>query len=147
MRRSKDDRSNAANQARALRRSYGASKSRRHVSVAPCLPCIRRFHGEVMRNLAKTSTVTTVVLLIALPALAQSLTRVRGIITAVDGGRITVRERDGGAVTLNTDGKTSYAYVVPSSINDIKANDFIGAAVKGPSSALVAVEVALIPED
>jgi hypothetical protein len=100
-----------------------------------------------MRNLAKTSTVTAVALLIALPAFAQSPTRVRGIITAVDGGRISVRERDGGAITLNTDGKTSYAYVVPSSIDDIKANDFIGAAVKGPSSSLVAVEVALIPED
>jgi hypothetical protein len=102
---------------------------------------------KIMRILTSTSTVATVALLISLPAVAQSPTRVRGTVTAVDDGRITVKDYTGSAITLNTGGKTSYAYVVPSSLDDIKTNDFIGAAVKGPSSALVAVEVALIPED
>ena len=60
---------------------------------------------------------------------------------------ITVAEPGGGAIVLKTGGYTSYAYVVPSTLDAIKIDDFVGTAVKGPPSALVAVELAIIPED
>ena len=100
-----------------------------------------------MRNLAKSSVVSALALLITSPAFPQSPTRIRGTITAVEKDKITVSVGGGEAITLNTSDKSSYSYVIPASLDDIKASDFIGAAVKGPSNALVAVEVALIPED
>lgn len=91
--------------------------------------------------------VAAVALLAASPALAQSPPRVRGVVTGVNEGSITVKERDGGIVTLKTGADTSYAYVAPSSLDTIRVNDFVGAAVKGPPSSMVAVELALIPEN
>jgi hypothetical protein len=62
-----------------------------------------------------------------------------GTITAIDVGRITVKERDGRSVTLKSGSYTTYANVVPSSPDAIKVNDFIGSAVKGPLSSMVGV--------
>jgi hypothetical protein len=69
------------------------------------------------------------------------------VVIGVDDGSITIKERDGGVITLKTGGDTSYAYVVPSNLNVIKVDDFVGAAVKGPPSSMVAVELAIIPEN
>ena len=91
--------------------------------------------------------VAAVALLAASPALAQSTPRVRGVVTGVNEDSITVKERDGGIVTLKTGADTSYAYVVPSSLDAIKVNDFVGSAVKGPLGSFVAVELAIIPEN
>ena len=85
-------------------------------------------------------------LLAASPAFAEVPPRVRGIVTGVDSGSITVKERVGGSVTLRTGAGTTYAYVVPSSLDAIEINDFVGAAVKGPLAAMVAVELVIIPE-
>ncbi len=49
-------------------------------------------------------------------------------------------------VTLKTGTGTTYADVVPTSLDAIKVNDFVGTAVKGPLSSMVAVELAIIPE-
>jgi hypothetical protein len=87
-------------------------------------------------------------LLIAVPALGQVLpARVRGTITAIDEGSLTVKERDGRSITLKTGLYTAYAYVVPSKLETIKVNDFVGSAVKGPLGSFVAVELAIIPEN
>jgi hypothetical protein len=87
-----------------------------------------------------------VALLAASPALAEAPPRVRGVVTAADNGSITVKQRDGRMVTLKAGAKTAYAYVVPSSLDAIRVNDFVGTAVKGPPSAMVAVELVIIPE-
>jgi hypothetical protein len=87
-----------------------------------------------------------VALLAASPAFAEAPPRVRGVVTGVDDGSITVRERNGGVITLKTDADTMYADVVLSSLDEIKVNDFVGTAVKGPLSAMVAVELVIIPE-
>jgi hypothetical protein len=87
-----------------------------------------------------------VALLAASPAVAEAPPRIRGVVTGVNNGDITVKQRDGGIVTLRTGADTSYAYVVPSSIDAIKVNDFVGTAVKGPLNAMVAVELVIIPE-
>jgi hypothetical protein len=94
-----------------------------------------------------SSAVAAVALLAASPAIAESPPRVRGVVTEINDGSITVKQRDGGIVTLNTGADTSYAYVVPSSLDAIKVNDFVGSAVKGPPGSMVAVELALIPEN
>ena len=87
-----------------------------------------------------------VALLAATPAFADAPPRVRGVAIGVDNDSITVRERDGSTVTLKTGADTAYAYVVPSSLDAIKVNDFVGTAVKGPMKSMVAVELVIIPE-
>jgi hypothetical protein len=87
------------------------------------------------------------VLLVIAPAFGQAPARVRGIITAISDSSLTVKERDGRAFTLKTGLYTAYAYVVPSNLDAIKVNDFVGSAVKGPLSSFVAVELAIIPEN
>src|SRR6202046_4916671 len=59
---------------------------------------------------------------------------------------IWVKERDDRIFTLKTGPYTAYAYVVPSSLDAIKVNDFVGSAVKGPLKSMVAVELVIIPE-
>jgi hypothetical protein len=86
-------------------------------------------------------------LLAIAPAFGQAPARVRGTITAIDDGSITVKERGGRILTLKSGSYTTYANVVPSSLDAIKVNDFVGSAVKGPRSSMVAVELAIIPED
>jgi hypothetical protein len=81
------------------------------------------------------------------PAFAEAPARVRGTIIALDDGSLTVKERDDRTFTLKTGPDTAYAYVVPSNIDAIKVNDFVGSAVKGSLRAMVAVELAIIPED
>jgi hypothetical protein len=80
-------------------------------------------------------------------AFGETPARVRGTITMVDAGSITLKEQDGRVITLKTGAYTTYADVVPSSVEEIKVNDFVGAAVKGAFSALVAVELAIIPDN
>jgi hypothetical protein len=87
-----------------------------------------------------------VVLLAATSAFADAPPRVRGVVLGVDNDSITVKQRDGSTVTLKTGADTAYAYVVPSRLDAIKVNDFVGTAVKGPMNAMVAVELVIIPE-
>jgi hypothetical protein len=81
------------------------------------------------------------------PAFAEAPLRVRGVVTGIENGSITVMSPGKGIVTLKTGGDTSYAYVVPSSLDSIKVNDFVGSAVKGPPRSMVAVELAIIPDN
>jgi hypothetical protein len=83
------------------------------------------------------------VLLAIAPAFGEAApSRVRGTITAIHDGSITVKEKDGRTFTLKTGQYTTYADVIPSSLDEIKVNDF----VKGPPSSMVAVELAIIPD-
>ena len=90
--------------------------------------------------------VAAAALLAATAAFAEVPPRVRGVTIGVNSDSITVRERDGSTVTLKTDANTAYAYVVSSSLEAIKVNDFVGTAVKGPMNSMVAVELVIIPE-
>jgi hypothetical protein len=92
-------------------------------------------------------TTGAAVLLTIAPAFGEAPARVRGTVTAIDDDSITVRERDGRTFRLKTGPYTTYADVVPSSLDAIKVNDFVGTAVKGPLSSMVAVELAIIPEN
>lgn len=93
-----------------------------------------------------------VALLAASPAIAEAPPRVRGVVTGVGTGSVTVKQRNGSTVTLQTNSDTMYAGVVRSSLDEIKVNDFVGTAVKGPPSipgsrsSMVAVELVIIPK-
>jgi hypothetical protein len=80
------------------------------------------------------------------PAFGQAPPRIRGTVIASDDRSITVKERDDRTFILKTGSYTTYAYVVPSSLDAIKVKDFVGTAVKGPLNAMVAVELVIIPE-
>jgi hypothetical protein len=80
------------------------------------------------------------------PAVAQAPARVRGVITAVDNGSITIKQRSGRSLTLRTGPYTIYSKVVPATLDEIRAGDFVGTASKGPRGRWVAVEVVIIPE-
>lgn len=90
--------------------------------------------------------ITAVALLAATPAFAEAPPRVRGVVIGVNSDSITVKRRDGDIITLKTGALTAYAYVVPSSLDAIEVNDFVGTAVKGPVKSMVAVELVIIPE-
>jgi hypothetical protein len=70
------------------------------------------------RSLVATAAAS---LLVASPVYAETPLRVRGVVTEVDNGTITVKQRDGDSVTLRTGIYTTYAYVVPSSLDAIKS--------------------------
>src|ERR1700755_2640795 len=79
--------------------------------------------SSVFRPLLLTAAAA---LLAAPPAFADAPPRVRGVVTGVDNDSMTVKERNGSVVTLKTSAGPSYAYVVPSSLDAIKVNDFVG---------------------
>jgi hypothetical protein len=102
------------------------------------------FHKTPLTTAATLAA--AVALLAAAPAFAEAPPRVRGVVIGVNNDNITVKARDGSTVTLKTGADTTYAYVVPSSLDAIKVDDFVGTAVKGPINSMVAVELVIIPE-
>jgi hypothetical protein len=65
------------------------------------------------------------------------------MLTAISAGALLVTAPAFGQAPARVRG--TIANLVPSSIDAIKVNDFVGTAVKGPLSAMVAVELAQIP--
>ncbi|TBC86538.1 metal ABC transporter permease [Rhizobium leguminosarum] len=86
-------------------------------------------------------------LLAASSAVAETPLRVRGVVVKLEAGSLTIKQQNGQVIRLATSSDTSYAFVVPSSLEAIKADDFVGTAVKVSDNSMMAVEVALIPED
>jgi hypothetical protein len=86
-------------------------------------------------------------LLVIAPAFGEAApSRIRGTITAINDGSMTIKEKDGHTFALKTGQYTTFADVIPASLDEIKVNDFVGSAVKGPPSSMVAVELAIIPD-
>ncbi len=83
-------------------------------------------------------------------ASAQTATapkRIRGVIEAVDGTKLTIKTREGNIVTVSTDEKTRLSFVVKASFADIKPGSYLGIAAQpqgeGPQKAL---EVLIFPD-
>ncbi len=85
--------------------------------------------------------------LLATAASAQSMTRVRGTITAFDGNALVVKSGDGKDLKLQLTDKTTVSYPKAIKLTDIKPGDYVGtAAMPDASGQLVAREVHLFPE-
>jgi|SRR3954469_2313868 len=92
---------------------------------------------------SRLSKVVLVFALAAFGAVAQAPTRVRGIVTALDGDMITVDQK----THVHLGDKTEIVYTQPIALSDIKAGDFLGVtSTKGPDGALTATEVRRFPK-
>ena len=102
--------------------------------------------------LRKSAVAAAIVMLIALPALAQNPpaappVRVRGTIAKVDGANLTVKARDGMDVKVAVTDATRIQSLVKKSLAEIKAGDFLASTgVKGTDGKLHAIEVRIFPE-
>lgn len=81
----------------------------------------------------------------AFGATALAATPIRGTVQSVSGKTLAIKTYDGGTSNLMLTAKTKYAWVVPSSLSQIKKGDFIGAAATGPTDDLRATEVVIFP--
>jgi hypothetical protein len=93
-----------------------------------------------------TAGIVAAVLVAPRATMSEAPARVRGVVTALTDDSVSVKDRDGRIVTLKTEPGTLYADVVPSSLDAIKVDDFIGTASKGPEGHWTAVEIMIIPE-
>lgn len=79
-------------------------------------------------------------------ASAQVPPRTRGVITAVSGDSVMLKNHSG-TVTLKIDSTTGYVGATKASLSSVKAGRFIGtAAVPQPDGGLKALEVTVFPE-
>ncbi|MBB2962446.1 metal ABC transporter permease [Methylobacterium sp. R2-1] len=77
-------------------------------------------------------------------AQAADLQRVRGTVESSDAGSVTIKTTDGTTETVQLGG-AKFAWVVRSSLDQIKEGTFIGTATKG-ENPMTALEVVLFPE-
>jgi len=79
---------------------------------------------------------------------AQSPTRVRGTITAVDGNVLSVKSREGKDLKIELAKNATVAYMKALKMSDIKPGTALGTtAVKRPDGKLVARELHVFPAD
>jgi hypothetical protein len=97
-----------------------------------------------MKHLSKTLAAAGLTALLSSAAFAAQVERVRGTIDKVEGGTLTIKTEDGKSETIDVGG-AKFAWVVPSSLDQIKDGVFIGTATKG-ENPLTALEVVLFPE-
>jgi hypothetical protein len=83
---------------------------------------------------------------IAAGADAQTTTRLRGTITAIDGSTMSVKSRDGKDVKVQLPDTVSVAVAKAIRFEDIKQGDYVGATTTAkPDGTLSAVEVHYLP--
>ena len=91
-----------------------------------------------------------IALVLLTAATAQAATppvRLRGTITKVDAGSVTLQTQDGTAERVALTATTRYAGVVAADASAIKPGTFIGTATKGTGSHLTSVEVVVFPPE
>ncbi len=77
---------------------------------------------------------------------AEPTSHVRGTIESVKGNTVGIKSYDGNTSDLMLQSSTKYAWVVPSSLSQIKDGEFIGTAATGPDSSMTAQEVVIFPK-
>ena len=82
-----------------------------------------------------------------LGAPAQASVRIRGVIERVEASSLVVKDRSGEVVTLVRPTDMNISEVVPLTLEDIKADSFIGAgSMPQPDGTQRAAEVLVFPE-
>jgi len=100
-------------------------------------------------KILRQSAAVAVLLLLALPALAQApaVQRVRGTVEKLDGNTLMVKSRDGQSVKIALAPNYTVRGVTKKSLSDIKVGDYVAStSKKGPDGKLHAVEVHIFPE-
>lgn len=92
---------------------------------------------------------SAVAALLAIPALAQTdAVRIRGKISAMDDGSITVAAREGRALKVTLDSETRFSYPKALELSAIAAGSYIGTAGKpAKDGSIEALEVVVFPEE
>ena len=85
------------------------------------------------------------VLLISIPAFAQTNVRVRGTITSLDGDVLSVKSRDGKDMKLQLTPDAQVAVAKKTTLADIKQGTYVGVTSVEQGGKQVAKEVHLIP--
>ena len=98
----------------------------------------------MLRTMRTALTLAALTTLAGAAQAAPDLQRVRGTIESSDGGSVTVKTTDGTSQTVQLGG-AKFAWVVKSSLEQIKEGTFIGTATKG-ENPMTALEVVLFPE-
>jgi hypothetical protein len=94
----------------------------------------------------RTLLAAAILSIAAMPAMAQTVQRIRGTVKALDGNTLTVDTREGSVATITLAPNYSVAAVIPATLADAKPGTFIGTAAIGPKDKLRAVEVLIFPE-
>jgi hypothetical protein len=71
--------------------------------------------------------------------------RVRGTVSAISAGSLTVHTTAGQDLTLALDPTTKYVEVAPSSLDKVDSGSYIGTAAKSVGGKLIALEVVVFP--
>lgn len=81
-------------------------------------------------------------------ALAQSPTKVRGIITGINGHVLEIKASSGSELKVNIDDRLEVSSISALQLSDIKQGSFVGvsAARKKPGGVMYALEVHIFPE-
>jgi hypothetical protein len=86
-------------------------------------------------------------LALTVSALAQTPVRIRGTIEKIDGQILSIKSRDGQALTVKLTPPEGVAAVVKASLSDIKSGSFVGiAALANGKGGWRALEVLIFPE-
>jgi hypothetical protein len=86
-----------------------------------------------------------VISIAAMPAMAQTVQRVRGTVKSLEGNTLVVNTREGGTATITLAPNFAVAAVIPATLADAKPGTFIGTAAMGPKDKLRAMEVLIFP--
>lgn len=98
------------------------------------------------RNITTLSVMLSAMLLSTAVA-AQTPTRVRGVISAVDGNTLSVKVADGKTVELQLGEKTQFTFNQPIKLSDIKQGDFLAiTSARRADGTLTALEVRRFPK-
>ncbi|MBD8907345.1 metal ABC transporter permease [Methylorubrum zatmanii] len=98
----------------------------------------------MLRTMRTAIAVAALTTLAGAAQAAPELQRVRGTIESSDAGSVTIKTTDGKSETVQLGG-AKFAWVVKSSLDQIKEGTFIGTATKG-ENPMTALEVVLFPE-
>ena len=71
--------------------------------------------------------------------------RLRGTVTSVGADMLTIKTVDGTAASITLDDKTRYLKVMPSSLDKVEKDAYIGTATKSVGDQLIALEVVIFP--
>jgi hypothetical protein len=101
----------------------------------------------------KIALAAAVIGLFVMPAFAQAPpagtpTRVRGTVDKLDGQTLTVKSRDGQAVTIALAPNVIVTTLVKKTMADVKTGDFVASTgIKGTDGKIHAIEVRIFPEN